>query len=103
MNKDALMVQAVFGFAQGCGGAEISEEASAWFHQRYYGWLDRPKGDGRSPQDVWATEGRGFIGRFKEIGRRAASSGSGVVEQPALETSALSVERESDCPWCPDI
>ena len=33
--KEALMMKAILAFAQGCGGAEVSEEACQWFYDRY--------------------------------------------------------------------
>ncbi len=97
--KDALMVQAVFAFAQGCGNAEIDEDACAWFHKRYHSWINTKKQHGESPQDVWDIHGKSFLGRFKEIGRRAAQGGS--VKKKALDDAAQAVERESECPFCP--
>ena len=102
--KDALMVQAVFAFAQGCGGATISEEASTWFHERYYDWIDTPKKNpaakGQTPQEVWEKFGGDFIDHFKAIGQHA-SEGGGTVEKDAVMKSALSIEEGLDCPWCP--
>ncbi len=104
--KDALMMQAVFAFAQGCGGALISEEACTWFHSQYYDWIDREKTNalakGKSPQDVWKEHGPSFAGRFRLIGERAAKESNGTIEVDTLKRHALNVERESDCPWCPD-
>ncbi|HYX24270.1 MAG TPA: hypothetical protein VFC23_08980 [Thermoanaerobaculia bacterium] len=97
--KEALMVQAVFAFAQGCSGAQIAEDAAEWFHGRYYPWIDKPKQHGKSPQDVWDQHGKEFLGRFKEIGRRAVSGGT--VEKAALTSAAQAVETESECPFCP--
>jgi hypothetical protein len=105
--KNALMVEAVVAFAQGCGGAEISQDACAWFSQEYYGWIDKQKSNekatGRSPQDVWDTEGKNFAGRFQEIGKRAAAaSGGGTIKAETLKEEAKKLYQELDCPWCPD-
>jgi hypothetical protein len=105
-NKDTLMVRTVFALARGCGDCQLTDEASSWFHSKYYPWIDAPraKADGKSPQDVWDTEGRHFLGHFEEIGKRAASkSGGGVIEQSALEQSALEIQGQLNCPYCPDI
>jgi hypothetical protein len=103
--KDALMVQAVFAFAQGCGGTPIDDAAAAWFHKRYYRWIDgppkKPEAKGKSPQDVWETDGPGFLASFKEIGRKAASGG-GTISQTTLESEARAVETIAPCPYCPD-
>jgi hypothetical protein len=102
-NKESLMVQAVFALAQGCGTAEIEDAASEWFHERYSGWLgtrkDHPEAKG-TPEEVWAEHGKAFLGRFKLIGQRAAAQGS-PIQADTLESAALSVERDSDCPYCP--
>lgn len=102
--KDALMVQAVCAFAQGCGSASISEEAGTWFHERYYDWIDTPKknpeAQGQTPQEVWDKVGGDFVNQFRAIGQRAAQGG-GTVEKDALMKGAVSVEQESACPWCP--
>lgn len=104
-NKNALMVQSVVAFAQGCAGTEISDEACAWFHGRYYDWIDKqpanPAAKGQSPQQVWAEHGKNFKGRFRKIGELAAKESNGTIDAGTLEKSALAVERESDCPYCP--
>jgi hypothetical protein len=98
--KEALMVQAVFAMTQGCGGdAQITEDACDWFVEHYHPWVETPKQTGKSPQDVWGQEGKGFLGKFKEIGRLAARDG--VVDRETLSKAAESVERDSDCPYCP--
>jgi hypothetical protein len=101
--KNALMLQATSALTRGAGAAELTEDAFAWFHSHYYDWIDKPKASGRSPQDVWGEQWADFARRFGEIGRRAAAAaGNGRIEAKTLETSALAVEAESDCPWCPD-
>jgi hypothetical protein len=99
-HTDALLVQAVFAFAQGCGAAQIDADASEWFRQHYHPWIDTRKAVGKTPHEVWDTEGAGFLGKFKEIGSRAAEGGT--VSVQALTTAALAVENESQCPYCPD-
>lgn len=93
------MIQAVFAFSQGCGEARIDADASEWFRQRYHPWIDTKKANGQTPQEVWDTQGTGFLGRFKEIGRRATKGG--VVAKDALTAAATTVESESNCPFCP--
>jgi hypothetical protein len=98
--KEALMVQAVFAMAQGCGAdAQIAEDACDWFVEHYHPWVETTKEVGKSPQDVWDQEGKGFLAKFKEIGRQAARDG--VVDRESLAKAAESVERDSDCPYCP--
>lgn len=97
--KEALMVQAVFALSQGCGNSEISQDACDWFVEHYHPWVDGPTQDGRTPQQVWEEEGRGFLGKFKEIGRRACDGT--VVSRESLSKAANSVELESECPFCP--
>jgi hypothetical protein len=97
--KEALMVQAVFALAQGCGDAKISEDACDWFVEHYHPWVDTKKAVGKSPQEVWAEHGTAFLGKFKEIGRRACEANA--VTRESLSTAANAVELESDCPFCP--
>lgn len=99
-HRDALMIQAVFAFAQGCGEARIDHDASELFRQRYHSWIDTKKANGETPQGVWDKEGAGFLGKFKEIGRQAVKDG--VVSAEALKSAATAVESASDCPYCPD-
>ncbi len=102
--KDALMTQAIFAFAQGCGSVHISEEACAWFHSRYYPWIDKPKENEKvkgTPQEVWDTEGKGFLAHFKEIGKKAASGG-GPISKDTLSKEARAIEQTAPCPYCPD-
>jgi hypothetical protein len=102
--KNALIMEVILAFAAGCGGAAVDHDACEWFFERYYPWIDKPsknpKAGGKSPQEVWGTEGPGFLGKFKEIGKRAASGG-GTINSATLSTAALKVEQESDCPYCP--
>jgi len=104
--KNALIVQAILAFAQGCGGAEIDPDAWDWFFERYYPWIDKkktnPRANGTSPQEVWDEHGKDFLGRFQLIGERAKAKGS-PIQAKTLEGEALAVEKasESDCPWCP--
>lgn len=105
-DKNALMVQMAIALGQGCGSAKVSDEACSWFHKQYYDWIDTPKTNekagGKKPIDVWDKEGESFFGHFREMGKRAAGeSGSEPVSAKTLETHALAVERENDCPWCP--
>jgi len=97
---EALLVQVVFAFAQGCGAAQIEEDAAKAFHARYHPWLSKKKQGGMSPEDVWDQQGKGFLGRFKEIGSQAVQGG--VVQMASLEKAITVVEQASDCPYCPD-
>ena len=99
--KEALMVQTIFALAQGCGAAEIADDAADWFHGQYFPWIDKPKQNGKTPHDVWDQHGKEFLEKFKEIGRRAAQGGGGIVQKKALSDAAHAVETESDCPFCP--
>src|SRR5687768_11992802 len=98
-NKDVLMMQAFRAFSQGCGTAEVDDQACAWFHDRYHPWITARKAVGTSPEEVWAEHGKDFLGRFREMGQKAAASGA--VSSETLRTTAEAVERDSDCPWCP--
>ncbi len=105
-NKETLMMRTVFALARGCGGSQLSDDASSWFHKTYYPWIDQPreKAGGKSPLDVWDTEGGHFLNHFEEIGKRAsARSSGGVIEQTVLETSAREIQGALACPYCPDI
>ena len=97
---EALLVQVVFAFAQGCGAAQIEEDAAQAFHARYHPWLSKKKQGGMSPEDVWDQQGKGFLGRFKEIGRQAVKDGA--VSMASLQSAVKSVETTSECPFCPD-
>jgi hypothetical protein len=103
--KDVLLVQIVSAFVKGSGGKEMEDDAADWFHTRYYEWIDKPKTNskaaGRTPQDVWASEGGGFLKCFQEIGKLAAAGGS-PIPQKQMEESAMTVERQNECPWCAD-
>src|SRR4029077_4583372 len=99
-DKDALMAQAVSAFTQGCGTAQINADAHAWFHQRYHPWIDKRKATGKTPQDVWDTDGAGFLDKFRQIGSQAVKDG--IVSAESLNTAATGVEQTSDCPYCPD-
>jgi hypothetical protein len=94
------MIQAVFAFSQGCGEARIDADASEWFRQRYHPWIDTTKENGKTPHDVWDTEGTGFLGKFKQIGSQAVKDG--IVSAESLNAAATLVEKASECPYCPD-
>ena len=99
-SQNALIMQAVVAFAQGCGGVPINEAAYEWFHARYFPWITTRKAVGTTPQEVWEEHGKTFLDRFRLIGERSAA-GVETVTQDTLSTSALSVETDSDCPYCP--
>ncbi len=100
--KDVLLVQIVHAFTQGFNGTEISDDVAGWFHGRYYDWIDtkkaHPDANGTSPLDVWDTQGKKFLGKFREIGQ--AVSG-GTMTAAMLQGAAETIEKASDCPWCP--
>lgn len=101
--KDVLMTHVVSALARGCGTTEVSDDAASWFYDRYYRWLDTPKTNpragGRTPEEVWEENKADFLGRFQQIGEKAAADGP--IGQTAMSDSALAVENSSDCPWCP--
>ena len=100
-SQNALIMQAVVAFAQGCRGVPIDEGAYEWFHARYFPWITTRKAVGTTPQEVWDQHGKAFLDKFQLMGAQAAAGG-GTVTQDTLSTSALSVEQQSECPWCPD-
>jgi hypothetical protein len=100
--EDAIFGQIVFAFARGAGAMRLSLEASAWFHDRYAPWLTVTKPElTRSPLEVWETMGTGFLAKFKEIGEEVRTAGGGEIRREDLEASALAVESEALCPFCP--
>lgn len=103
VQRDVVKVQILFSMARGSGGMRVSPQGAAWVHGRYVPWLEAAKSEiGRSPLEIWEERGRGFLGKFKEIGARArtASAGRELTEE-ALQAAALQVEGDSDCPYCP--
>jgi hypothetical protein len=95
------MMQTAIAFSQGCGNVPIDAAAYEWFQARYFPWIDTRKAVGTTPQEVWEERGGDFLGQFRLMGKRAAASG-GTITEETLRTSAMSVEQESECPWCPD-
>src|SRR5262245_9325547 len=103
--RDTVKAQILFAMARGSEGMRVSPQGAVWLHGRYVPWLENVKPEiGRSPLEVWEERGRGFLGKFKEIGARAraASMGAELTEE-ALQEAALRVEGESDCPYCPPV
>ncbi|HEX6904518.1 MAG TPA: hypothetical protein VF789_32720 [Thermoanaerobaculia bacterium] len=98
-NKDVLMMRAFRAFSQGCGNVDLSDEACAWFHDRYYDWITTRRPVGTTPEEVWGQHGGNFLAKFREIGERAVGAGS--LSTESLTTTADAVERASDCDWCP--
>jgi hypothetical protein len=101
--RDVLKVQILFAVARGSGGMRVSPQGAAWLQGRYVPWLESAKPEiGRSPLEIWEERGRGFLGKFNEIGARArAASAGGELAEEALQAAALQVEGDSDCPYCP--
>lgn len=101
--QDAIFVQAVFAVARGAGGMRIAEDAAGWLHDRYAPWLTaRKPGLTEAPVEIWPSQGRGFLSRFREIGQRAAAvSPAETLTLDAIRESAWSVEEEAPCPHCP--
>jgi hypothetical protein len=102
--SDALIVQAAFALSQGAAGSHISEEACAWFHDRYHRWIEAKSAGDKTPAQIWKEKEGGFLERFKEIGKRAKkASGGQEIDAKLLEKCARSVEKDpkSLCPFCP--
>lgn len=101
--RDVVRVQILFAVARGSGGMRVSPQGAAWLQGRYVPWLESAKPEiGRSPLEIWEERGRGFLGKFNEIGARArAASVGGTLTEEALQEAALQVEGDSDCPYCP--
>jgi hypothetical protein len=81
----------------------VSPQGAAWLHGRYVPWLEAVKPEiGRSPLEIWEERGRGFLGKFNEIGGRARAEAAGAeLTEEALQAAAMRVEGESECPFCP--
>jgi hypothetical protein len=101
--KDVLLVKIVHAFTQGMNGAGISDGVAEWFHDRYAGWIEKPKTNpqagGTSPLDVWDAQEKKFLAKFQEIGEQVA--GGAAATKDVLDRVAETIERASDCPWCP--
>ena len=99
--RDVILAQVFSAIGRGAGSAPISDDAAAWLHDRYSPWLDKPV-DGKTPQDVWETQSSDFLGKLAEIGKQAAAtSGGGEISLKAAEASAVAVESDCTCPFCP--
>lgn len=104
IQRDVSAVQILFAIARGSGGMRISEEGAAWLHGRYVPWLTDAKPEvGRSPLEMWDERGSGFLAKFRDIGARAGAYAADAPEMTMadLAAAALTIEGESDCPWCP--
>lgn len=101
--KEIVKVQIFYAMARGTGGMRVSPQGAAWLHDRYVPWLEMAKPEvGRSPLEIWEERGRGFLGKFNEIGARARAEVAGAeLTEEALQAAAMRVEGESDCPHCP--
>lgn len=101
--QDVVFVQIAFAVARGAGGLRIAEDAAGWLHDRYAPWLTaRKPGLAESPLEIWQSQGRAFLSRFREIGQRAAAvSPADGLTLHAIRESAWSVEHEAPCPHCP--
>ena len=101
--QDACFVQTVFALASGTGTLRLSAEAAGWFHDRYATWLvTRKPGRTESPLEIWDSQGRGFLSRFKAIGQGARALTAGdEISLDALRESARQIEVQASCPWCP--
>ena len=51
--------------------------------------------------EVWDEHGKDFLGKFKRSARGWRHSRAESSTLAALKGSALDVERESPCPYCP--
>jgi len=102
---EAVFGQIVFALARGAGEMRLSLDASAWFHERYMPWLMATKPELlASPLEVWEVMGKGFLSRFREIGkgiRSIAGIAGTEISREELQASAWAVESESFCPYCP--
>jgi hypothetical protein len=111
INRETCLVQAVFALAQGAGaGTSLADDACQWFHHRYHPWIEQRKQNGKRALDVWEKDGKDFLQKFHLMGQRAAEAAARrtgarstdtVIESSDLESAAVSVEQESECPYCP--
>ena len=99
--RDVLLAQIFSALGRGAGDIPWSAGATAFLHDRYSPWLDRPVG-GKTPQDVWDSQGAGFLAQLTRIGRQAAAnSGGGEISADAAAAAVREVEAKSVCPYCP--
>ena len=104
LTQDQLMHLVSMAFGQGAGsGTVITPEAADALRDRYYSWLTTVKsGNQQSPLQVWGDQGGDFLGRFRLIGKIAASlANGGSVGVAQVTAASSSVEQSADCPWCP--
>jgi len=99
---EAVLGQIVFALARGAGERRLSLDASAWFHDRYAPWLTATRPEHlASPLEVWEVAGKGFLARFREIGKGVRGIAGSEISREELQASAWAVESESPCPYCP--
>jgi hypothetical protein len=102
--EDTVFGQIVFALARGAGEMRLSLEASAWFHDAYAPWLTATKPElVSSPLEVWEIMGKGFLAKFREIGKGARGIAGGEIRREELQASAWAVEAEAPCPYCPIV
>ena len=101
------MGQVMSAIASGTGGTALSQGARQWLLVRYTKWLGTRgiRGNDQTPEEAWSQYESGFIGKFTEIGQRAAElSGGDEIDENTVETAARTVETEtsalSPCPFC---
>jgi hypothetical protein len=101
--QDVVFARTIFALASGAGTLRLSAEAAGWFHDRYAPWLvTRKPGRTESPLEIWDTNGRGFLARFKAIGQGARDLADGnEIGLVALRESARRIEAQAPCPHCP--
>ena len=102
--RDVVLAQVFSALGRGAGDTPWSAAATAFLHDRYSPWLDRPV-DGKTPQDVWDSQGPDFLSQLTRIGRQAAvqtaRAGGGEISVDTAAASAEAVEANSVCPYCP--
>jgi hypothetical protein len=101
---EAVLGQIVFALARGAGAMRLSLDAAAWFHDRYAPWLTATKEELiASPLEIWELMGKGFLARFREIGKGVRGMAGAEISREELQASAWAVEAEALCPYCPII
>src|SRR6185369_5910062 len=99
---DAVFGQIVFALARGAGEMRLSFEASAWFHERYAPWLTATREElVSSPLELWEVMGKGFLAKFREIGKGVRGMAGGEISREEIQASSWAVESEAPCPYCP--
>ncbi|HEY0553748.1 MAG TPA: hypothetical protein VGG20_05740 [Thermoanaerobaculia bacterium] len=103
-NHEEIMLHIYTLVGEGAGMA-LPKDIEAFLHDRYHDWIGRKKDDvPTKPLDIWeAKEGMAIQDRLRAVGKELKTKKADLLlSEDEFKACCLQVEKNSECPHCPD-